>query len=148
MNTKIYSLRNHFVIDRETAQLLWKPEILFSKLKKFELTKIYGGTVDESLKYQKEKLIYREAFQMIFPCAFNFTGFPFDSNTCCLDYHVPRSTIKLNTAEIFYGDETTNDHQIVIENLSFPFEIILSPLEAFKKVGRISQKPNYHAECV
>ena len=112
---------------------------------KLEETKMYGGTEDKPILLQEENLSYGESFQMKFFCPFNFTDFPFDSNTCCLDYRVwDAENMTLKTARILYGDETTNGGQIVIKNLPFPFEVTLESLKAFPKVRKQNQRMFYH----
>ena len=127
------------------AQSFWKPRLVFQNMKTLDQTKVYGGTEDDSFTLQKDKFIYKESFQMKFFCPFNFTDFPYDSNTCCLDYRVRGAqNMILNTAKIIYGDEITNDSQIVIKNLPFPFDVTLESIKVFSKVRKLNQKTFYH----
>ena len=127
------------------SELLWRPLILFPKMKKVDQTKTYGGTRDNPITYSNGNLIYVEAFQMKFSCPFEFAYFPFDSHMCCLDFRVVRAqNMKLNTVIIFYDNKSTEKGQIAIENLPFQFEVKLSSMKVFQKVSKHNQKKNYH----
>ena len=77
-------------------------------MKTLDQTKVYGGTEDDSFTLQKDKFMYSESFQMKFFCPFNFTDFPYDSNTCCLDYRVRGAqNMILNTAKIIYETDVS-----------------------------------------
>ena len=94
---------------------------------KSEPSKIFGDSRRGFMKYKSGKMKYGEALQMKFSCHFNFNEFPFDSQTCCIEYGNVRGSsdkVILNRAIVTYdGNKTTRDGPFELNELPFHLEI-------------------------
>ena len=97
-------------------------------------------------------MAYGEALQIKFSCPFNFETFPFDSHECCLTYgdlDDGSENLTLMPANIIYDNMTTDEHPIIIKNLSFPFELTLEAQQTFSRVEKFDNaRHTYTGMCL
>ena len=85
--------------------------------------------------------VVEERFQLTFSCNFDFTGFPFDSHECPIEYGggiFGQKVVSFSTTRAGFGDVTTKNGEdpIIVDKLPFPFEFQLSSLPNFEKYDR------------
>ena len=83
-------------------------------------------------------LVYGVRLQLTFSCVFDFSGFPFDSHECPMEFgEMLKETkdVTYNTSRIIYGNESQRigEDPIIIDNLAFPYEFHLQSLSEFQK---------------
>ena len=104
------------------------------------------GVTDSSISrlYPPEKWagtinrIVLESFQLTFSCNFDFTGFPFDSHECPIEYGDSISSqtlMSFNITRAGFGKHLTQNggNPIILNTLLFPFEFQLLSLPNFEK---------------
>ena len=84
--------------------------------------------------------VVEERFQLTFSCNFDFTGFPFDSHECPIEYGggiFSQKVVSFNTTRAGFGNVTTKngDDPIIVDNLPFPFEFQLVVQPTFEKTS-------------
>ena len=115
------------------------------KLMQWEQTKPYGVSPKEVLEHKNGTLLYREGFKIKFSCPFDFGSFPFDSQTCCLDYQVVEKNMDTNMATVIYDNDTTvDDSPIEIKNLPLPFEITISSIHTNEQYDNYKKEMYNH----
>ena len=97
--------------------------------------------IPEYFKNLSINRVVEERFQLTFSCNFDYTGFPFDSHECPIEYGggiFSQKFVSFNTTRAGFGDVTTKngDDPIIVDNLPFPFEFRLSALPNFEKTDR------------
>jgi hypothetical protein len=80
--------------------------------------------------------MYYEEIQLTISCQFNFSNFPFDSHECRMEYGDNRQIgkVKVISSIINYvNSENTapNNSEIVMGDLTLPFEITVESIQAF-----------------
>ena len=105
---------------------------------KSEPSKVFGDSGRGFMRYKPGQMKYGEALQMKFSCHFNFNHFPFDSNTCCIEYGEMKGVsdnVTLNPAIVTYrGNKTTRDGSFELNDLPFPFQLEIESMPASTKL--------------
>ena len=116
---------------------VWHPIMDFEHLMKSEHSKIFGRKGRGSMRYKSGQMKYGEALHMKFSCHFNFNLFPFDSHKCCIEYRDLQGGndyVRLNRAIVTYGNKTTRDAPIEVNDLPFPFQLEIESMATLTKL--------------
>ena len=148
LNVFKYIFRKKLLVDPE---IVWHPKIDFVNLMKSEPSKVFGDTGSGYLKYKSGQMMYVEALQMKFSCHFDFTHFPFESHTFCIEYGSVQGNsdhVVLNPAIVTYGNRTTGDAPFELNDLPFPFHIKIESLPTSRKFNPDRKKTyDYTGMC-
>jgi len=131
-----------FGLTEEESDLIWHPVIAFERLMVFKHTPWYGlddssGNLVFPKSVRNQNRLATEMFQLTFTCNFDFSGFPFDSHECPIEYGDAASSkeqMRFNITQGVFGNMSTKIgvEPIIIDNLPFPFEFRLVVLPTFE----------------
>ena len=136
------SFRKYQITDNDEINSIWRPNIQFELLQKYETSKFYGVGKPFTLGYRNygygPMIMYGEEIQLKFSCEFHFENYPFDSHVCKMAYGsqtLGSNKMAFNSSKIVYENRmyTLEDEPIILQNLPYPFEFKLDPLPAFLK---------------
>ena len=139
------STETAFMVGDNFESLLWRPWIEFENLLSYQKTQLYGGTTSSSFWKGKNRMIYGEDFQLTFFCRFRFIDYPFDSHECKLMYGEKTgdlNNVTIVPRNIWIGnlEQKAENEPIILDDLPFPFAIVLKPLPTITIHGNFHSK--------
>ena len=131
--------RDTMIVSSDINANIWKPNLKFENVMKYERSQSYGHTGSFTLWYLGYHLMeYTEVAVLKLFCNFDFTDFPFDAHECNLTYGdgiYESDVIWLNSAIVKFDEKETKpgEDPIVINSLPYPFEFQLTSLKSYEK---------------